>query len=91
VLVPFPQAVDDHQTRNAEYLVERNAAVLLPQNDALADQLRNVLIDLRGNPVKRSAMAEAARAIARPDAAAHVARIVLEEIARFDQTHREAA
>lgn len=91
VLVPFPQAVDDHQTRNAEYLVERNAAVLLPQNDALADQLRNVLIDLRGNPVKRSAMAEAARSIARPDAAARVAQIVLEEIARFDQTHREAA
>lgn len=91
VLVPFPQAVDDHQTRNAEYLVERNAAVLLPQDDALADQLRNVLIDLRGNPVKRSAMAEAARSIARPDAAARVAQIVLEEIARFDQTHREAA
>ncbi len=91
VLVPFPQAVDDHQTRNAEYLVERHAAVLLPQNDALADQLRNALIELRGNPVKRSAMAEAARAIARPDAAARVAQIVLEEIARFDRTHREAA
>jgi UDP-N-acetylglucosamine--N-acetylmuramyl-(pentapeptide) pyrophosphoryl-undecaprenol N-acetylglucosamine transferase len=91
VLVPFPQAVDDHQTRNAEYLVERGAAVLLPQNDALADQLRNVLVDLRANPVRRSAMAEAARAIARPDAAARVAQIVLEEIARFDQTHKEAA
>jgi UDP-N-acetylglucosamine--N-acetylmuramyl-(pentapeptide) pyrophosphoryl-undecaprenol N-acetylglucosamine transferase len=91
VLVPFPQAVDDHQTRNAEYLVERGAAVLLPQNDQLADQLRNVLIDLRANPVRRSAMAEAARAIARPDAAARVAQIVLEEVARFDQSHREAA
>ncbi|MUV13800.1 undecaprenyldiphospho-muramoylpentapeptide beta-N-acetylglucosaminyltransferase [Lysobacter sp. HX-5-24] len=91
VLVPFPQAVDDHQTRNAEYLVERGAAVLLPQNDQLADQLRNVLIDLRANPVRRSAMAEAARAIARPDAAARVAQIVLEEIARFDRTHKEAA
>ena len=34
VLVPFPQAVDDHQTRNAEFLVERGAAVLLPQDDA---------------------------------------------------------
>ena len=34
VLVPFPQAVDDHQTRNAEYLVERGAAILLKQDDA---------------------------------------------------------
>jgi UDP-N-acetylglucosamine--N-acetylmuramyl-(pentapeptide) pyrophosphoryl-undecaprenol N-acetylglucosamine transferase len=91
VLVPFPQAVDDHQTRNAEYLVERGAAVLLPQNDALADRLRDVLRTLRGDAVKRMAMAEAARSIARPDAAARVADIVLEEIARFDRSHKEAA
>ena len=39
VLVPFPQAVDDHQTRNAEYLVERGAAVLVPQSESLADLL----------------------------------------------------
>jgi UDP-N-acetylglucosamine--N-acetylmuramyl-(pentapeptide) pyrophosphoryl-undecaprenol N-acetylglucosamine transferase len=91
VLVPFPQAVDDHQTRNAEYLVERGAAVLLPQNDALADRLRDVLRTLRADAGKRMKMAEAARSIARPDAAARVADIVLEEIARFDAVHREAA
>jgi len=88
VLVPFPQAVDDHQTRNAEFLVERGAAVLLPQNDALADQLVGVLRELRGDPAQRLAMAEAARAIARPDAAARVADIVLDTI-RLDS--REAA
>lgn len=91
VLVPFPQAVDDHQTRNAEFLVERSAAVLLPQDDALAGQLTGVLRDLRADPARRLAMAEAARGLARPDAAARVADIVIEEIRRHDGALREAA
>lgn len=81
VLVPFPQAVDDHQTRNAEYLVERGAALLLKQDDALAARLADVLRDLAGNADKRRAMAEAARQLARPDAAARVADAILEEAA----------
>ena len=78
VLVPFPQAVDDHQTRNAEYLVERGAALLLPQGDRLAGQLRDALAALAADPARRLAMAEAARTLARPDAAARVADAVLE-------------
>jgi UDP-N-acetylglucosamine--N-acetylmuramyl-(pentapeptide) pyrophosphoryl-undecaprenol N-acetylglucosamine transferase len=77
LLVPFPQAVDDHQTRNAEYLVERGAARLLPQGDSLADDLRIALTELAANPAKRLAMAHAARALAKPDAAERVADIVL--------------
>ena len=77
VLVPFPQAVDDHQTRNAEYLVEHGAALLLPQGEGLAGQLRDVLSALAADPRRRLAMAEAARALARPDAAARVADAVL--------------
>ncbi|RFP60607.1 undecaprenyldiphospho-muramoylpentapeptide beta-N-acetylglucosaminyltransferase [Luteimonas weifangensis] len=77
VLVPFPQAVDDHQTRNAEYLVERGAAVLLPQGAALVEELRATLSVLAANPQRRLAMAEAARALARPDAAERVADAVL--------------
>jgi UDP-N-acetylglucosamine--N-acetylmuramyl-(pentapeptide) pyrophosphoryl-undecaprenol N-acetylglucosamine transferase len=77
VLVPFPQAVDDHQTKNAEYLVERGAALLLPQDDQLADNLRGVIGALAGDPARRLAMAEAARGLARPDAAERVADIVL--------------
>ncbi len=80
VLVPFPQAVDDHQTRNAEYLVERGAAVLLKQDDALAQHLRDVLDELARDPARRFAMADAARALARPDAAARVADAVLSQI-----------
>ena len=80
VLVPFPQAVDDHQTRNAEYLVERGAALLLPQGDDLAARLQPLLAELAADPGKRLAMAKAARALARPDAAAHVADAVLATI-----------
>ena len=77
VLVPFPQAVDDHQTRNAEYLVERGAALLLPQGERLAEELRATLAALAADPPRRLAMAEAARALARPDAAERVADAVL--------------
>ena len=78
VLVPFPQAVDDHQTRNAEYLVERGAAVLVPQSPGLAEALRGSIAALAGDRGRRLAMAEAARAIATPDAADRVADAVLE-------------
>jgi UDP-N-acetylglucosamine--N-acetylmuramyl-(pentapeptide) pyrophosphoryl-undecaprenol N-acetylglucosamine transferase len=77
VLVPFPQAVDDHQTRNAEFLVEHGAAILLKQGTALADELRATVAALAADPARRLAMAEAARGLARPDAAERVADAVL--------------
>lgn len=86
VLVPLPTAVDDHQTKNALYLVERGAAVLLKQDDTLADRLTTTLRTLAGDAAKRLAMAEAARTLAKPDAADRVADIVLEVAA----AHQEA-
>lgn len=79
LLVPFPNAVDDHQTRNAEYLVERGAARLVPEGDGFAQRLQAEATPLFGNAAARLAMANAARAAARPDAAARVADAVLEE------------
>jgi UDP-N-acetylglucosamine--N-acetylmuramyl-(pentapeptide) pyrophosphoryl-undecaprenol N-acetylglucosamine transferase len=79
VLVPFAAAVDDHQTRNAEYLVERGAALLLKQDDALATHLQGVLRDLSEHPDRRMQMAQAARALAKVDAAERIADIILEE------------
>lgn len=78
LLVPFPQAVDDHQTRNAEYLVERGAARLHPQGESLLPQLAASLQALAADPQRRLQMAQAARAIARPDAAERVARAALD-------------
>jgi UDP-N-acetylglucosamine--N-acetylmuramyl-(pentapeptide) pyrophosphoryl-undecaprenol N-acetylglucosamine transferase len=77
LLVPFPQAVDDHQTRNAEYLVEHGAALLLPQDARLAEALHDAIATLAADPAARLAMAEAARALALPDAAERVADAVL--------------
>ncbi len=79
VLVPFPQAVDDHQTRNAQYLTQYNAAILLKQDEYLGERLHGVIDDLIAHPQKRLDMAMAARALAKPDAAEAIANIILEE------------
>lgn len=89
VLVPLPTAADDHQTKNGLYLVERGAAVLLKQDDTLADRLATTLRALAGDAAKRLSMAEAARSLARPDAADRVADIVLEVAAQHAATHQE--
>lgn len=78
VLVPFPHAVDDHQSANARFLAERDAAVLLPQAELSADTLAGTLAELLHTPGRLLAMAEAARACARGDAAGRVADACLE-------------
>jgi UDP-N-acetylglucosamine--N-acetylmuramyl-(pentapeptide) pyrophosphoryl-undecaprenol N-acetylglucosamine transferase len=79
ILVPFPHAVDDHQTGNAAYLSEFGAALLIQQRDLtpqwLADQLRQL------NRTHLLTMAEAARVRALPRATQDVADVV-EEVAR---------
>lgn len=78
VLVPFPQAVDDHQTKNARFLVDRGAAQLLPQaGDDLGARL-SATIEILAERGVLLQMADAARAIARPDAAERVVDAVLE-------------
>jgi UDP-N-acetylglucosamine--N-acetylmuramyl-(pentapeptide) pyrophosphoryl-undecaprenol N-acetylglucosamine transferase len=69
ILVPFPAAVDDHQTFNAHYLVDEGAAVLLPERDLTADTLAEELKRLCAGRGKLIAMAERARLLARPRAA----------------------
>ncbi len=78
VLVPLPTAVDDHQTKNGLYLVERGAARMCKQGDDLAEQIMSVLRELANAPNERAHMAEAARALATPDAAERVADAVLQ-------------
>jgi len=78
VLVPFPHAVDDHQTRNAEALVATGAAELIQERDLDTKDLAQRLSALLGNRAAMLAMAEAARTLAKPDAAADIARACLE-------------
>lgn len=72
VLVPYPFAVDDHQTANARYLSEHQAAVLVPQPELDKDRLQQ-LLQQWNNRDELSAMAQRAHALATPDATTVVA------------------
>lgn len=73
ILVPFPKAADDHQTRNAEALVKAGAAVLLRERDLNPESLLQAIKGLLNDRVRLAKMAEAARALSHPDAAAEIA------------------
>ena len=73
VLVPFPYAVDDHQTYNARFLSEQGAAVLMPQTELNAEKLAQLLREMTRE--KLLAMAQAARNLAKPDATQQVAQV----------------
>jgi len=79
ILVPYPHAVDDHQTGNARYLVEAGAALLIPQPELEAAALAEVIEDFARDPERRLRMAAAARDLARPEAA----RVVAQECLRL--------
>lgn len=78
VLVPFPHAVDDHQTKNGQQLVNAKAAVLIPQSQLTPAVLAETLGDLARDRARVMDMAKAARTLARPDATERVVNYCLE-------------
>ncbi|MCS5710807.1 undecaprenyldiphospho-muramoylpentapeptide beta-N-acetylglucosaminyltransferase [Candidatus Berkiella aquae] len=78
ILIPFPFAVDDHQTHNAKYLSDHGAAFLLAQSELTPNKLHELLLDLIINPDKRLGMAMASHALAKPLATTIVAEQCLE-------------
>jgi undecaprenyldiphospho-muramoylpentapeptide beta-N-acetylglucosaminyltransferase len=81
VLVPWPQATEDHQTANARALGDAGAAVVVAEKEFDAARLAVELDRLRRDSVKRRAMARAARSLGRRGAAAAIARLA-EEVAK---------
>lgn len=75
ILVPFPHAVDDHQTGNAQFLVEAGGALLLPQSELTPEAIAGIRQYTREQLLE---MAEKARALAKPNATADVAQICSE-------------
>jgi UDP-N-acetylglucosamine--N-acetylmuramyl-(pentapeptide) pyrophosphoryl-undecaprenol N-acetylglucosamine transferase len=73
VLVPYPFATDDHQTKNAATMVARGAAVLVPDSELDEERFGDVLFRLLSAPDERATMSAASRALGRPDAASRVA------------------
>jgi UDP-N-acetylglucosamine--N-acetylmuramyl-(pentapeptide) pyrophosphoryl-undecaprenol N-acetylglucosamine transferase len=76
ILVPLPGAPGDHQTRNAQALVDVGAAVLVPDAECTGARLAAVLEPLLADPARLETMAAAARTLARPHAAEDLAGLV---------------
>jgi UDP-N-acetylglucosamine--N-acetylmuramyl-(pentapeptide) pyrophosphoryl-undecaprenol N-acetylglucosamine transferase len=76
ILVPFPHAVDDHQTANARFLAARGAAVLIQQRDLTPEKLAALIRAM--DRTKLLDMAKKARALGKPDAARVVAQRCME-------------
>lgn len=73
VLVPYPYAVDDHQTANAEYLAKVDAAIVRQQKNIDAEWLRSTIGELTQQRDRLLRMAKSARSQAKPKAANEVA------------------
>lgn len=79
ILVPYPFAAEDHQTRNADIFAKAAAAIQMPQNELSADTLTDALRGLLKNEKKRQNMKKAARKMSRDNAAQEIANIVATE------------
>jgi UDP-N-acetylglucosamine--N-acetylmuramyl-(pentapeptide) pyrophosphoryl-undecaprenol N-acetylglucosamine transferase len=73
ILVPFPRAADDHQTRNAHALAESGAAVLLPESQLTKDLLSKMVTELLRDRDRLNNMGRAARDLSHRDAAREIA------------------
>jgi UDP-N-acetylglucosamine--N-acetylmuramyl-(pentapeptide) pyrophosphoryl-undecaprenol N-acetylglucosamine transferase len=78
IFVPFPQAADDHQRRNAEAIAQGGAAVLIPQSELSPERLAQAVTEMFADSGRLKKMAERARALSHHDAAGRVARMVAE-------------
>lgn len=72
VLVPYPHAADDHQRKNAEELQRAGAAISIAEDELSPERLASAVGELVGSAEKRRTMAQAARSLGRPDAAAAI-------------------
>ena len=78
ILIPFPFAVDGHQTKNAEYLTINGAAVLVEEEQLNTNQLKQILLIFFNTPELLIQMAIKARKLSTLDAADSVAKLCAE-------------
>jgi UDP-N-acetylglucosamine--N-acetylmuramyl-(pentapeptide) pyrophosphoryl-undecaprenol N-acetylglucosamine transferase len=83
LLVPLPTAADDHQRKNAEAVAAAGAAEMLEQAQMTGDRLAERIIALASDPARRTAMSEAARRLAKPDAA----RVIVDRVVELWNRH----
>lgn len=90
ILVPFPGAVDDHQTANARVLVRAGAAVLVPDAELSGERLASEIGALLADPERLADMRRRSAALARPQATAALAEAVRRVAGRGKETHVRA-
>jgi UDP-N-acetylglucosamine--N-acetylmuramyl-(pentapeptide) pyrophosphoryl-undecaprenol N-acetylglucosamine transferase len=78
ILVPYPYAVDDHQTANAAYLADAGAAIIMQQRDMTPELLAETLRTLITDKDRLKNMSIKARQMAKPEATRHVAETCLQ-------------
>jgi UDP-N-acetylglucosamine--N-acetylmuramyl-(pentapeptide) pyrophosphoryl-undecaprenol N-acetylglucosamine transferase len=78
ILIPFPYAVDDHQTANANYLSSEGASILIQETQFNVEKLKEVLLQLLHAPEQLLQMAIKARSLAKPQATTLVANLCME-------------
>ncbi|MDL2297004.1 undecaprenyldiphospho-muramoylpentapeptide beta-N-acetylglucosaminyltransferase [Bacteroidales bacterium OttesenSCG-928-B11] len=76
ILVPFPYAAEDHQTKNAQALVDRNAAILISDHDA-TEKLLPSLYELINNPKQCNTLSQNIKKLAQPEAIDKIAEEIL--------------
>lgn len=80
ILVPYPHATEDHQTTNARWLSDEQAAFLIPQPEFTATILTNLLTGVLQSSEKRATMAASAKRLALPDAESALADLVEKQL-----------
>jgi UDP-N-acetylglucosamine--N-acetylmuramyl-(pentapeptide) pyrophosphoryl-undecaprenol N-acetylglucosamine transferase len=78
ILVPYPYAVDDHQSRNAAYFAAAGAALVVAESNLAPDNLAEMLESLLRDRARLQQMSASARGLARPDAARVLAEACIE-------------
>ncbi len=76
LLIPFPQAADDHQRKNAEVLAAADAAALLIEEELMPERLLSTIVELLGDRERLQAMSEHAVTLAHPDASRRIGEMV---------------
>jgi UDP-N-acetylglucosamine--N-acetylmuramyl-(pentapeptide) pyrophosphoryl-undecaprenol N-acetylglucosamine transferase len=86
ILIPYPYAAEDHQTKNAEIFVRAGAAVLLKESDLSAELLAQKIRGLIDHPSELRRLAEVSGRLAPKNAAA----LVVETMERYTQSNHDA-
>jgi UDP-N-acetylglucosamine--N-acetylmuramyl-(pentapeptide) pyrophosphoryl-undecaprenol N-acetylglucosamine transferase len=78
ILVPYPHATSDHQAKNAAWLVDGGAALMVRDEALTGEKLRSMLDELRADQSRLATMGEAALSLSMPDSADRIADNLLE-------------